>query len=355
MTTSAPNVVFEPIGVHKTTMIVLHGRGSTAQRFAEPFLSSLWYTFTHPHNVPKNEDPCIKEKDEAPFRTYFTNTRFVFPTAPLRRAVAFNRSLTHQWFDSWSHVDPQLKEHLQAPGLRETSAHMRDLLRAEIETVGAKNVVVVGLSQGCAASLVSGMLWEGEPFAGVVGMCGYLPFVKSMHDVVNEEDIEDDLFEREVTPMKRDPKNDGDGSRNEKRFDEAVTWLREELGFKESCGGSLTQSLRYIPVFLGHGMHDETVPYKNGKDALEFLRSIGVDVQWKGYADLGHWYSEDVLRDIAVFLRKLDGWEDFGNNNVTDSDTLTHNNQDHGGFATKPDVVERFEEHEKEPTTGPRE
>ncbi|KAK0727463.1 Alpha/Beta hydrolase protein [Lasiosphaeria miniovina] len=45
---------------------------------------------------------------------------------------------------------------------------------------GAQNVVLVGLSQGCVASLVALLLWDGEPLAAAVGMCGWLPFVSHL-------------------------------------------------------------------------------------------------------------------------------------------------------------------------------
>lgn len=60
------------------------------------------------------------------------------------------------------------------------------LLRAEIAEVpgDARNVVLGGLGQGCAASLVAMLLWEGPPLGAVVGMCGWLPFVGRLDEEV---------------------------------------------------------------------------------------------------------------------------------------------------------------------------
>ena len=132
-----PPLVVAPKDTHKTTLIVLHGRGSTAEKFAEPLLTN-----------PVSPSTSTAENPHS-FHDHFPNTKFIFPTAPLRRAIVFKRSLIHQWFDNWSLTEPELKQHLQIPGLRETSASLHVLLKTEIEDVGAQNVVLMGLSQGC--------------------------------------------------------------------------------------------------------------------------------------------------------------------------------------------------------------
>jgi predicted esterase len=214
----------------------------------------------------------------------------------------FKRSLTHQWFDNWSLTQPELKRHLQVQGLRETCIFIHGLLQEEIEHVGPENVVLMGLSQGCAASIVSSLLWKGEAFGALVGMCGYLPFRKGMHDFVEEagdEEDEDDMFERDVDES-------GSGTKLEK----AVEWLREELQIDED-GVEVQgpQPMQSIPVFLGHGADDDKVPSAIGRLAADFLRNVDVNVTWKEYEGLGHWYSEDMLRDIVRFLEDLEGWK----------------------------------------------
>jgi hypothetical protein len=127
-------------------------------------------------------------------------------------------------------------------------------LQEEIEEVGPENVVLMGLSQGCAASIVSTLLWKGKAFGAVVGMCGYMPFRKGMHDfaeeagsgdadsLVGSEEDEEDLFERDV-------EESGGGT----KFERAVEWLREELQTDED-GVKIEgpQPMQSIPVFLGH-------------------------------------------------------------------------------------------------------
>lgn len=295
----APPLIIPPLRSHKTTLIILHGRGSTAQKFAEPLLK---------HTIPSSSDASSSSRT---FQDCFPDTKFVFPTAPLRRAIIFKRSLTHQWFDNWSLTEPELKQHLQIPGLRETSAFLHDLLREEIKLVGGvtSNVAVMGLSQGCAASIVAALLWKGEPFGALVGMCGYLPFRKGMHEFAenishdeNDEAEEEDVFERQEG-----------NSETETKFEKAVGWLREELQIivdaNEDDGLPVLRSMR-VPVFMGHGSDDEKVPCAIGKLAADFLTSLDSHVLWKEYEGLGHWYSEHMLRDIVHYLKSLKGWTD---------------------------------------------
>ncbi|KAF1837350.1 phospholipase/carboxylesterase family protein-like protein [Decorospora gaudefroyi] len=303
-------LVIPPLHDHKTTMIILHGRGSSAEKFAEPLLTHIVSPGdkvpVSSTELPADGSPTSMKS----FQEHFPNTKFVFPTAPLRRAVVFKRSLIHQWFDNWSLTEPELKQHLQVQGLRETTAYLHGLLKDEIEIVGARNVVLMGLSQGCAASIIAMLLWKGERIGALVGMCGYLPFRKGMCDSVDDansgdtdslvgsdDDEQEDMFERNDEEL-------GSGS----KFEKAVGWLREELGISQDNGGGDEQSssLQSIPVFMGHGRDDEKVPCYIGKLAADFLAGVDVSVTWQEYAGLGHWYSEDMLRDVVDFVNGLD-------------------------------------------------
>lgn len=144
------------------TFILLHGRGSTAQKFAEPLLS---------HIVAPHEE-SDHSTDRLPFRSCFPNAKMIFPTAALRRATIYRRSLTHQWFDNWSLDQSEYQEELQLNGLMESTTFVHNMLQKEIDIIGSRNVLIIGLSQGCATALVSLLTWEGAPFAAVIGMCG---------------------------------------------------------------------------------------------------------------------------------------------------------------------------------------
>lgn len=192
--------------------------------------------------------------------------------------------------------------------------YLHAILREEIEIMGAKNVVLLGLSQGCATSLVSALLWEGEAFGGVVGMCGWLPFRKGMLAFLEDKgmmdgyDEEVDIFERvESDDVKYVHEEGGQG-----KLEKAADWLLKELRIA-NADKDITKPvlpIRSIPVFLGHGKNDEEVPWGLGKGAAEFLDTIGMATVWKEYDRLDHWFSEDMLQDVVEFLKGLPGWED---------------------------------------------
>lgn len=288
-------LVIPPAAEHRQTFIILHGRGSTALKFADPLLS---YPVTP--NVTDN-DSSTREAQKT-FQSHFPNVKFIFPTAPLRRAVIYNRSLTHQWFDNWSLDRPEHREGLQIRGLRETSEYIHSLLQRAIEEVGAQNVVLIGMSQGCAASLTGLLTWQGEPIRAFVGMCGWLPFRKAMLDVVNAdaaEDLDDtkDLFERSES----DETEDGPSST---KLSKIVEWLREELEMEEAPHSNGVP-LQNMPVLLCHGDDDEKVPCELGRLASSLLKDIGINTRWLEYEKLTHWYSEAMLLDVVDFLVSL--------------------------------------------------
>jgi predicted esterase len=269
-------LIFEPSEKHRQTFIILHGRGSTAEKFAEPFQS-----------YPVS--PLDESSESKSFREHFPDTKFVFPTASLRRATIWRRSLTHQWFDNWSLDRPEYREDLQSEGLRESSSFVHGLLRQEIDIIGAQNVFLIGLSQGCATSLTALLTWTGPAFAGILGMCGWMPFRKRIEEAIQEptEDPDDDPFESTESTAASE------------KVTMAHEWLNEELvTTPEKQHARLTS----IPLFLGHGTLDEKVPCKLGKAASQLFSALGFDVAWKEYEDLGHWYSGEMLRDMIMFI-----------------------------------------------------
>lgn len=300
---------------HKHTFILLHGRGSTGEKFGPPLLT----TPIPSHNAaasPVNPDatPDADARSSAASVTTldqaFPHARFVFPTAARTRATIYGRAKTHQWFDCWK-LDPPATEweELQSQGLQESTAYIHGLIRAEIAKVpgGASNVVLGGLSQGCAASLVSLLLWEGQPLGAMFGMCGWLPFSTRLLEQMELDDGagldtgdleaggEDDAFD----PFARDDDSDsppGDPGQL------ALDWLREEVQTSTASLSPPDIVARKVPVFMGHGTEDDRVSVILGRDASRSLRGIGVDVVWEEYEGLGHWYSGPMLRDLVHFL-----------------------------------------------------
>lgn len=73
---------------HARSMIILHGRGSNAVSFAMGLLSVKLF------------------KEALNLAELFPDTKFIFPTSKLRRAVSVNRAKIGQWFDIYTLKDP---------------------------------------------------------------------------------------------------------------------------------------------------------------------------------------------------------------------------------------------------------
>ena len=144
----AANGLFpEPIVVSpqldcRQTFIILHGRGSTAQIFAPPLL----------------ETAAISGEK---LQTAFPHAKLIFLTAPRNRATIYKRSYTHQWFDHWHMAEPNKRQDLMREGLHKSCEYVHSILQQEIELVGQESVVLLGLSQGCATSLIALLTWNG--------------------------------------------------------------------------------------------------------------------------------------------------------------------------------------------------
>ena len=282
-------LIVRPLLEHRQTFIILHGRGSNAETFAPPLFAT---------ELP----------DGRTLQAVFPHAKFIFPTASKRRARIYKRSIIHQWFDCWSLTAPAEKEELMLDGLRETSQYIHTLLMEAIKEVGPRNVVIGGLSQGCAATLIALLAWEGEPLAAAFGMCGWLPLRHHMADIVEPRllnDNDDDLF------------GGADNAAQDLSLTEqAVEWLREEIDLPTSSTASMKAvemstsgtspstllPFQQIPTFLAHGTEDEKVPVQLGRDARDCLVSMEIDLGWREYEGLGHWYSGPMLGDLVEFL-----------------------------------------------------
>lgn len=298
-------LVIPPLLSHKQTFIFLHGRGSSAARFGPMLLETPIHSTVSTVGSNLSPDPLTPEVTQT-FRTAFPHAKFVFPTAPPRRATIYKRCIINQWFDNWHLTEPARREELQIGGLQETVPFIHSLLRKEATLVGGPwNVVLGGLSQGCAASLISMLLWEGEPLGAVVGMCGWLPYRGHMEDAgakPADNGGEFDLFENSL-----DSEETGLGMSSDP-ISRGVEWLREEIDVPAETSATTPLRLKSVPWFLGHGQQDPKVPIKLGREAAEHFQALEFDVTWKEYEDLGHWYSGEMLSDVAQFITNKTHW-----------------------------------------------
>jgi predicted esterase len=293
-------LVIAPTGPHTHTIILLHGRGSNAERFGLEFLKSR-----------TSEGQTLQE--------LFPGLKFVFPTAKKRRSTVLKRIPINQWFDYYSLSNPNERQELQYEGLHETSVFLHRIIAAEAEKVALGRVALGGLSQGCAAGLQVLMNFyhqrvlleisedddadaasKSPPrLAGFVGMSGWLPFACAIAEIGSVNDHEDDIFEH-----------------GEEHEDGAEAALASSLAFNLARDIASLEPISFpadtsppfvnTPIFLGHGAVDEKVSVRLGEEARDTLEGLGCDVQWKAYEELGHWYKvPDEMDDVVEFLERI--------------------------------------------------
>lgn len=271
-----PPIIIEPTSEHQESWIILHGRGDKAATFSQGYMGIL--------NMPLPDGRTIQN--------HLPHVRFVFPTASHRGARVFDHTAITQWFDIYSWNSTERTE-WQVDGLKETAAWVDELVRRESEVVGARNVVVGGLSQGCASSLIWNLLWSGESIKCVFGMSGWLPFRHVLETYLPNAKVSghgepDRLFERESTDAKD-------------VYKKAVKALCQKLGL-DPCEGEVGKS---TPIFLGHGVVDGTVDVERGREAAQCLLGLGCNVQWTEYEKLIHWFNGEELLDVVQFVQRL--------------------------------------------------
>lgn len=278
----APFVV-EPTAPHTRTFILLHGLGSNGEKFGKELLDTG------------------KTSSGLTLPQLFPGAKFIFPTAKRRRSTAFGRSMLNMWFDPIHYQDPPLPKELQVPGLADSATDLLELIQREAETnqLGPENIVLGGLSQGCAMSL-SLLLCLDHPIGGFIGMSGYLPFREDIDEAMEDPpDDEDNPFScDEAGHDKLDP------------VTRASVFERDLLELPPVENPEAKKTAQATPIFLGHGAVDEKVPCFRGEAMSRTVQAAGYKTRWKRYEGLWHWYKiPDEIDDIVEFLRGDVGWQ----------------------------------------------
>jgi predicted esterase len=326
---------------HTHTIISLHGRGSNAERFGHVLLTSA----NLQRRLPK--------------------VKFVFLTARKRRSTVLKKIRIHQWYDNYSLEDPGQRTDLQVEGLCETAEFICGLVTEEARILGENHskIILWGLSQGCAAgifTLLGGWadISEAHSLGAFIGMSGWLPFehqfreiLRSDKDLVSargnnqemqsensceesesdkeseadaysepssDNNIEEsgptcDFNSSEIEVSPRDDFNPFEDEEEAPLIIQAINHIRDILALPmipndtQLSEDTYPPSLSHLhtPVFLGHGAEDPEVSVGLGKKMSTMLSNgLGMDVVWKEYQGLGHWYRvEDEIEDILIFLR----------------------------------------------------
>jgi phospholipase/carboxylesterase len=135
-------------------------------------------------------------------------------------------------------------------GLRASQREVQALIERErLRGVAASRIVLMGFSQGCAMTLMTGLRCP-ERLAGLVGLSGYLPLAAS-------------------TAAERDAANAG------------------------------------LPIFMAHGRQDPVIPIDRATASRDALVALGHPVEWHDYAMPHSVCAEEVAALNEWLLRIL--------------------------------------------------
>ncbi|KIW36505.1 uncharacterized protein PV06_11270 [Exophiala oligosperma] len=137
-----------------------------------------------------------------------------------------------------------------------------------------------------------------------IGLSGWLPFCKDMMELVSYDGPSSENEADEVPVFGEDSDNDGE---DESLPIQVIGLVRDivsvgKIDTKRSSHNRQNSSLA-TPVFLGHGREDLKINCSLGEEAANTLTELGMDVTWRLYSKLGHWYKiPDEIDDIVDFL-----------------------------------------------------
>ena len=260
--------IIHPKTEHHFTAVMLHGRGSSGEEFANDFLDSYQEAG---HNLQET----------------MPGWRWVFPSSRELWSTAF-QELIPAWFEAHSLTDISARQDLQLDGIRTSVCSIRNIIDSEIETVDGDStrVFLGGISQGAAVGLWTLLCRDdSKPLGGFVGANTWLPFAPNIERVFGSETEE---------------ASKGDHAPEITEFDDFVASMvprPPNRGWpRGSCG----------PVFLGHGVDDAYVDVELGRQAAGTLERLGMKVEWNEYSgaeEEGHWFKvPEEMDDIHKFL-----------------------------------------------------
>ncbi|CAB4487002.1 lysophospholipase 1 [Rhizophagus irregularis] len=210
---------------HTATVFFLHGLGDSGNGWA-PVTEEMGYTLEH--------------------------VKFILPDAPIRPVAVNGGARMRAWYDIYalSNAEDILKQRLDDEGVLLSVDSVNRLIRDEIDAgIPSNRIVIGGFSQGAAVGITIGLLSE-YPFAGIIGLSGYVPL-------------------------------------------------------KEKTFTMATDANKNTPIFLGHGDCDEILPYQIGKLSYELIKSRGYPVTFKTYNGMGHHTSQKEIKDMISFLQEV--------------------------------------------------
>jgi predicted esterase len=193
--------------------------------------------------------------------------KWVFPQADEVHVERYKEYLP-QWFDIWDCANPDERRELQLPGLKDVTPQLVSLIQSEASGVGLQNIILAGMSQGCATAIQAFLNYpkpeeteESRRLCAFIGLASWMSLgagsVQASREILDldEYNPSDDIF-------------------------------------------------RNTPVFIGHCADDSIVPIEQGKRLRDTLAAYGMAVTWKEYPSGGHWINDPHgVEDIVAFLK----------------------------------------------------
>ncbi|KAK2868127.1 hypothetical protein FQN49_003133 [Arthroderma sp. PD_2] len=272
--------IIPPRSKHTHTLILLHGRGGAGREFGAEIITTNLSAPSPDNTLPKR----------------FPGLKFIFPSAKTSHSAQWDIYLP-QWFDRGP-IGSAAKEHndLLYAGLRESTRYLRTIIDSEVELVGASNVVIGGLSQGCAQMLHVLLSYaddEHGTLGGLVGMSGWLPFQEQVAGFIQHSQAKQEGGNEEAKPDKGLQRSAVLG---------AINYVRESVLDFPPVTAEAAEAALSTPIWLAHGGMDRTVKPELGETAAQTFERLGWDVTWMLYEELEHWFAPFELEDMAIFL-----------------------------------------------------
>jgi phospholipase/carboxylesterase len=171
------------------------------------------------------------------------DVRFVFPHAPIRPVTINGGYRMRAWYDI---LGTDLARGEDEGGLRASQSEVQALLdREATRGIAPARTVLMGFSQGCAMTLLTGLRAR-QRLAALVGLSGYVPLAAT-------------------TAAERSAAN------------------------------------RDVPIFMGHGRYDGIIPADRGAASRDLLAALGYAVEWHEYP-MEHSVCADEVADLNAFL-----------------------------------------------------
>jgi phospholipase/carboxylesterase len=169
--------------------------------------------------------------------------RFIFPNAEMRPVTINNGYVMRAWYDI---LAMDITHRADKEGINESVNQINSLIEnEESKGIPSQNIILAGFSQGAVMALTAG-LRSNKTLAGILALSGYLPFTE---DII----------------------------------------------------GNLSASKKNIPIWMGHGIQDNIVPYQAGLTAFDTLKRSGLTISWHSY-QMGHSVCAEEVRDIADWI-----------------------------------------------------